>query len=308
MKPIIFGIQGTSLSDDEISFFTNHRPYGFILFSRNCASKDQILALTESIGNLFSNRKVPIFIDQEGGRVARIRPPIASKEYPPAKVFGLLAQGEGLETAKIATYHNYYDLMTELLSLGITATCAPVADLCFEGADLIIGDRSFGSGSYLVSELCEAALKGIENAGGQGVIKHIPGHGRASCDSHKALPRVDSSIAELELTDFRVFQLLANRAKIAMTAHIVYSALDDKPATLSKIVIDYIRTKIGFTGILMTDDLSMKALNGDLGDLAITALASGCDIVLHCNGDMAEMVKIASAINVDMMQFHRNIH
>jgi beta-N-acetylhexosaminidase len=294
MKPIIFGLSGPALLDQEREFFLKQQPYGFIIFKRNIESKEQIQTLTKSLHDLFPERRVEIFIDQEGGRVARVKPPITSKEYPPAAYFGQMELAKGL----VETQVNYKGLMLELHSLGITATCAPVADLLFDGADKVIGDRSFGSDPAIVASLCKAALKGIKDSGGSGVIKHIPGHGRASCDSHMQLPIVDTSLEELEKTDFRVFQLLSRDAKYAMTAHVVYKALDPLlPATLSKTIIDYIRHKIGFTGTLMTDDMSMKALDGDLSTLSSNALSAGCDLVLHCNGNMDEMKSVAKGVD-----------
>ena len=298
IKPVIFGLAGPTLLDTEAEFFTIHKPYGFILFARNCESVEQIRTLTVNLKALSSDRNVPIFIDQEGGRVARIKPPLASQLYPPAKFFDDMAKTD-LQAAKIATYDNYKKLMSELLSLGINATCAPVVDLSFEGAHNIIGDRSFGSDPELVATLAIAAINGIQDAGGDGVIKHIPGHGRALCDSHHDLPYVNVSLSELKQTDFKAFALVAQTAKYAMTAHIVYNALDThRPATLSPIVVRYIREKIGFSGLLMTDDLSMKALNAPLDELAQASLNAGCDLVLHCNGNINEMRTIADALQV----------
>lgn len=303
MKPIIFGLSGPVLLPEEKELFLKEQPYGFIIFKRNVESGEQIQQLTKSLHDLFPDREVEIFVDQEGGRVARIKPPIASKEYPPAAHFGQMGLAEGL--AEVRT--NYKSLMLELRSLGITATCAPVADLLFDGADKVIGDRSFGSDPKVVANLCKAALQGITDSGGNGVIKHIPGHGRASLDSHYALPVVNTALEELEQTDFRAFQLLAPDAKYAMTAHVVYEALDPElPATLSKIVVDYIRQKIGFTGTLMTDDMSMKALSGDLSTLSSKALNAGCDLVLHCNGNMEEMKAIVRGVN-DVTSVHTEV-
>lgn len=297
MIPAIFGIKGLSLSEEEVNFFKHYNPYGIILFSRNCESKEQIQKLTYAIRNITPDKHINILIDQEGGRVARIKPPISSKLFPTANSFGIIQQNNGLEIAKEAVYQNYKELMQELMDLGINITCAPVADLLIDGADSIIGDRSFSNDPYIVSELCVSALDGIESVGGDGVIKHIPGHGRALCDSHHELPFVNTALNILENTDFKSFQLLSNKAKYAMTAHVVYTELDkEQPATLSSKVIQYIRKNIGFTGCLMTDDLSMKALQGDLAYLAIKSLESGCDIVLHCNGEMSEMVSIAQSI------------
>ncbi|MES2215637.1 MAG: beta-N-acetylhexosaminidase [Pseudomonadota bacterium] len=296
MKPIIFGLQGPTLLPEEIEFFKKHQPYGFILFRRNIESREQVQALTRSLHELFLDRAIEILIDQEGGRVARIKPPIASKLYPAAASFSRMEADQGLNEV----YENYKALMSELKELGITVTCAPVADLFFDEADEVIGDRSFGRDPTIVSEFCTSSLEGIEAAGGHGVIKHIPGHGRASCDSHHDLPIIETSLEELEQTDFLAFKLLCQNAsvKYAMTAHIVYNALDAlNPATLSKPVITYIREHLGFTGLLMTDDMSMKALRGDLDHLSRQALEAGCDLILHCNGNMEEMELVVMGVD-----------
>ncbi len=294
MKPIIFGLAGTILLEEERTFFQTHQPYGFILFKRNCESRQQIIDLVNDLKTISPK----IFIDQEGGRVARIKPPIGNKLYPPAAEFGALVGTKGIEFAQDAVRENYRELMSDLLELGINVTCAPVLDVHFEGAHDVIGDRAFSNDPSIVSALSIATLQGLRSAGGDGVIKHIPGHGRSACDSHLDLPIVDAPLSELEATDFAAFKPLANIATYAMTAHIIYTALDpDLPATLSKTVIDYIRNEIGFTGKLMTDDLSMKALKGSFTELTKQSLAAGCDLILHCNGNMEEMIEIAGAIS-----------
>jgi beta-N-acetylhexosaminidase len=294
MKPIIFGLAGTVLLEEERAFFQNHQPYGFILFKRNCESREQIIDLVNNLKTISPK----IFIDQEGGRVARIKPPIGNKLYPPATEFGELVDANCIEFAQDAVRENYRELMSDLLELGINITCAPVVDVHFEGAHDVIGDRAFSNDPSIVSALSIATLEGLRAAGGDGVIKHIPGHGRSACDSHLDLPIVDAPLSELEQTDFAAFKPLAKIATYAMTAHIIYTALDpDLPATLSKTVIDYIRNKIGFTGILMTDDLSMKALKGNFTELTKKSLEAGCDLILHCNGKMEEMIEIAGAIS-----------
>lgn len=296
-KPVIFGLAGLEISPEERELFLATQPFGFILFKRNCASREQITALTSSLKALFPKRRVEILIDQEGGRVSRIRPPIAAREYPAPAYFTNAYHKEGEPDAMQALYDNYHALMSELTSFGITMTCAPLADLLFDGADEVIGDRSFGNDPAVVAELCITVLRALRSAGSEGIIKHIPGHGRAICDSHKALPTVYTPLAELEMTDFLPFKLLAPHARFAMTAHVKFTALDkDQPVTLSKPAIDYIRNEIGFNGLLMTDDMSMKALKGDIGSLSQQALRAGCDLILHCNGDMYEMQKIAEAL------------
>lgn len=262
---IIFGLAGTKLSDKEKEFFLKAKPLGFILFARNVESKDQLISLTNSLKELFPRRKILIFIDQEGGRVARIKPPIAEKLYPEAKVFADMYLIDKVK-AKAAVRENYLQIMAELKALGIDSPCAPVCDIHYKEADPIIGDRSFGANPEQVSDLCKEIIAGINDEEGIAFIKHVPGHGRADVDSHLALPIVDASLEDLEKTDFKVFKELAKLEAWGMTAHIIYNALDPKkPATLSDKVIDYIRDKIGFKGILVTDDICMYALHGKIG-------------------------------------------
>lgn len=310
MKSLIFGLSGLTLSEEEKDFFLTNEPHGFILFSRNCETREQIIELTASLRSLFPDRKdLRIFVDQEGGRVARIKPPIASKLYPSAKTFSEI---ENAKIAYLSVLNNYNELMEELISLGIDSTCAPVVDLFFEGSDDIVGDRSFGSDPVKVSHLAKAAVHGIEEVGGHAVIKHIPGHGRAKCDSHFLLPIVSSSLEELSATDFEAFRLIPSRIdSYAMTAHIIYEALDpNNPATLSKTVIDYIRRDIRFFGKIMTDDISMKALSGsgNLSQITQKALNAGCDLILHCNGNMDEMREVAYAYDEYMLSLTGDVN
>ncbi|MCP5369426.1 MAG: glycoside hydrolase family 3 protein [Rickettsiaceae bacterium] len=260
-KQFIFGISGTILTEEEIALFIKHPPVGFILFSRNIESKQQILNLTSTLKNLFSDREVLIFIDQEGGRVTRVKPPIAQANYPAAKYFADIYNYDPIESVKV-TYNNYSVLMSELKSLGIDSPNSPNCDILYEYSDNVIGDRSFGSTTNQVIELAKSAIKAIQEEAGIAWIKHIPGHGRAIVDSHLDLPIIDTSEEELCQTDFKVFQELSKLENIwGMTAHIIYKALDpDLPATLSNKVIDYIRTEIGFKGVLVTDDINMYAL------------------------------------------------
>lgn len=269
INPLIFGISGTSLTEDEIEIFKNKPCVGFILFSRNIESIKQTQDLTSALKALYPDRFVPIFIDQEGGRVARIRPPIAKKIYPAAKYFADIYVINP-EQAKKELTANYSQIMQELKNLGIDSPCAPVCDLLYENADDIIGDRSFGSNVSSVVELCKNAISAINKVGGISFIKHIPGHGRADVDSHLALPVVCDSLELLEKTDFKVFKnLTANYSSDeiwAMTAHIIYNCIDSElPATISKKVIQYIRNNIGFKGKLVTDDVNMYALHGNVG-------------------------------------------
>lgn len=263
--PIIFGISSTKLLQEEIDLFSEHKAAGFILFSRNVESKKQILELTTALKELYPERKIPIFIDQEGGRVARIKPPIAARFYPSAEHFSNIYNEDRLR-AKLELKTNYIQLMSELRELGIDSPCAPVCDLSFEGASDVIGDRSFGNNPDKVIDLCKSVIAGIQHSGGLPFIKHIPGHGRAFVDSHFDLPIVSTPLEELETTDFKVFKELASEKVWAMTAHIVYTSIDSKlPATISKKIINYIRNNIGFKGKLVSDDLCMYALHGEVG-------------------------------------------
>lgn len=266
-KPLIFGIQGTILTKQESDFFKNNPVLGFILFTRNIESAAQLKALTSSLKELYPHREVPILIDQEGGRVARIKPPIAEKLYETAEHFSKLydqSQEEGLE----ATKNNYADIMRELKSFSIDSPCTPVADLRIPGAHDVIGDRSFGREVEKVAALCNAAIEGTVQEGGIPIIKHMPGHGRAMSDSHLELPRVTTSLDELNQTDFQVFRTLSANpyVKWAMTAHIVFDCIDpEKPITCSTKGINFIREDIGFEGIVLTDAIEMLALHGEVG-------------------------------------------
>jgi beta-N-acetylhexosaminidase len=294
LSPTILGCEGLRLSAEERAFFARVNPLGFILFARNCETPDQIRALVSDLRASVGREDAPVLIDQEGGRVARLKPP-QWRAAPPAERFGALAERDreaGLEAARI----NSHLIGRELAALGIDVDCAPVLDLRLPGAHDIIGDRAFGTTPQRVADLGRATCEGLLAAGVLPIIKHIPGHGRALADSHIELPVVRTSRSELEATDFEPFRLLADMPW-AMTAHLVYAAIDpDRPATLSpKVIAEIIRGHIGFDGLLLCDDLSMKALKGDLGDLTRQALAAGCDIVLHCNGQMDEMTRIAAA-------------
>ena len=305
MQPIIVGLAGLALNDQEIALFRSANPAGYILFRRNIDTPDQVRALTASLRDL-AGRDVPILIDQEGGRVARLRPP-HWPEYPTGERFGHLYDVAPV-TAIEACRLNALALAAMLRELGINVDCLPLLDVRDPGAHDIIGDRSFGADPMLVSALGRAVLDGFQRGGICGVIKHIPGHGRALADSHLELPVVAASRAELE-RDFEPFRRLAD-APMAMTAHISYTAIDaQRCATLSPIVIDLIRTDIGFAGLLMSDDLGMHALGNpqsgghppgsnalaDMGARALACLDAGCDVALHCSGDFAEMRAIAEA-------------
>lgn len=294
MTPAIFGIAGTTLTPDERAFFRDADPAGYILFARNCESHAQLRALTDDIRSLHGRDRTFICIDQEGGRVARMKPP-EWQAFPPGEVFDQLydvAPASAIEAARL----NAEALGHELADMGITVDCLPLLDVRQPGAHDVIADRALGSEPMRVAALGRAVLDGLARAGVAGIVKHIPGHGRAMADSHKELPIVTASAEELE-ADIAPFKALANAA-LAMTAHIRYTAWDDQhPATQSPTVItDIIRGKIGFSGVLLSDDLDMEALSGTVPERAALAIAAGCDIALNCWAKMDDMVGIAQAL------------
>ncbi len=290
---MIFGCAGTALSGEERRFFTERRPLGLILFERNCDSPGQVRTLVESFRECVGDDRAPVFIDQEGGRVVRLKPPHWRAPPPPAR-FGALAE-RNLDAAREAARLNARLIADELHDLGVTVDCAPVLDAPVRGAHDVIGDRAFAADAQIVAALGEAFCEGLLAGGALPQIKHIPGHGRARCNSHDSLPVVDSPLAELRANDFVPFARLAT-APWAMTAHIVFTAVDDAPATLSRRVIaEVIRGELGFDGLLSSDDLSMEALSGGLGERAAAALAAGCDVVLHCSGKLGEMAEVVGA-------------
>ncbi len=293
-RAAIYGCAGPRITAVERAFFRDAQPWGFILFARNVETPDQVAVLVEELRGCVG-RAAPILIDQEGGPVQRLRPP-HWRAAPPAAVFGALyarAPQAALEAARV----NASLIASELHACGIDVNCAPVLDMPASGADPVIGERAFATDPDAVAALGRATLMGLAEGGVAGVMKHIPGHGRALVDSHHARPLVAASRAELEGHDFAPFYALASAAPMAMTAHVIYSAYDgDATATTSPTVVrDVIRGVIGFDGLLMTDDLSMKALGGTLTARAVEALAAGCDMLLHCNGDVAEMEGVAAA-------------
>lgn len=306
MKPVIFGCAGPALSDEERRFFADAQPAGFILFSRNIVSPQQLLTLTTDL-KLCVDRPDPLIaVDQEGGRVQRMGPPHWRK-YPAMKLFGDCA-GRDEALAEQALEVTCRLIADDLRRVGINMNCAPVLDLPIDGSDQIIGDRAFSENLDVVHALGQVALDSFQDGGVLPVIKHMPGHGRALVDSHKALPRVTEPYDVLAASDFQPFQKLRHCA-FAMTAHIVFSAVDpDHPATLSpKLIQQVIRQEIGFDGLLMTDDLSMHALNGSFSSRAFSALEAGCDLVLHCNGDRHEMLEIASALPAASTELQQRI-
>ena len=266
-KPLIFGLAGLELTEAERDLFTKNPVTGFILFKRNIESKEQLITLTSKLKALYSDHIPLILIDQEGGRVARLKPPL-SEEFKPADFFGKMYDELGKEKACLATKENASRIMEMLQVYGIDSPCAPVADLRYEYTDKVIGDRSFGSNVEQVVALCSSFIEGVKKQGGLPIIKHMPGHGRATCDSHLVLPHVTTSLEELKDTDFEVFRQLSKNPEVewAMTAHIVFDALDpDRPVTLSSKAIKFIREYIGFKGTIITDAIEMLALHGDIG-------------------------------------------
>ncbi|TNE63064.1 MAG: beta-N-acetylhexosaminidase [Alphaproteobacteria bacterium] len=294
MIPVIFGCSGHSLTAKERAFFSRVKPAGFILFKRNVADPDQVRALVREMKEAVGRAKVPILVDQEGGRVQRLGPP-NWRTYPPMAVFGDMAVKDPTLAAS-ALRLNCRMIADDLRRLGINVDCLPVLDVMRDEADPIVGDRSFSRDPDLVAALGRIAVDALMDGGVLPVIKHLPGHGRATIDSHLALPTIDTPMADMQKTDFVPFKALKD-APFGMTAHIVYSDVDPvQCATLSRLVIGrVIRMTLGFSGLLMSDDLSMKALTGDFGDRTRGAFEAGCDLVLHCNGNMDEMQAIAAA-------------
>ena len=294
MLPAIFGLSGLELTDDERELFRSSDPLGFILFARNIDSPTQVLALTDALRELSGRADLPILVDQEGGRVARLGPP-HWRGWPPAREFAD-AFARDPERARVAALYNYQALALDLVALGITVDCAPVLDVPVPGAHDIIGDRAFGEDPATIATLGAALLEGFSRVGVVGVIKHIPGHGRSRADSHEALPRVSAPAQELQ-RDLQPFRALAD-APMAMTAHIVYEAWDEQHcATLSpRIISDVIRGDIGFDGLLMSDDLDMKALAGPVPQRGAAALQAGCDVALNCWGRIDDMRGLAEVL------------
>jgi beta-N-acetylhexosaminidase len=292
----ILGCSGPALTAEETAFFRRVRPWGFILFGRNVTGPDQVRALTEALRETVGRPDAPVLIDQEGGRVARLIPPHWHARAP-AGLFGAL-YAQAPERAREAVYLNARLIAHDLTQLGINVDCLPVLDVPVAGAHDIIGDRAFAPDPATIIALGRAQIEGLMDGGVLPVMKHIPGHGRAGADSHVALPRVSAKVQELSASDFVTFRSLS-QCPIAMTAHVVYESIDpQRPATTSpKVIRDVIRGEIGFNGLLMSDDLSMKALDGALSVRARLALFAGCDLALHCNGDMDEMRHVAAGVS-----------
>jgi beta-N-acetylhexosaminidase len=290
----IYGCLGPRLGAEEIAFFRDVQPWGFILFARNIEGPDQVRALIAGLRETVGRQDAPVLIDQEGGRVQRFGPP-HWRRYPPARVLARLPGG--LTAQREAVRLGARLMADDLFALGVNVDCAPVLDVPQPGAHDIIGDRAYGETPEAVAVLARAAAEGLLAGGVLPVIKHIPGHGRATSDSHLDLPVVEASLAALRETDFPPFQALSDMP-LAMTAHVLYRALDPRrPATTSRRVIgEVLRGELGFSGLIMSDDLSMQALEGDMTSRARQSLSAGCDVVLHCNGDMAEMKAVAAGV------------
>ncbi len=292
-KPVIYGCSGLYLTDEEKYFFENSGALGFILFKRNIHNKAQVKSLISSLKEIM-NGEVLILIDQEGGKVQRLKGD-DWQDYPPAKQFADLYQ-ENQDHSKKLCYENYSQIAQDLTELGINVNCVPLLDILTPQTHQIIGDRAFGDNAKQVVDLARQVCNACLDNKIYPVIKHIPGHGRGTSDSHLELPVVSANLKELEETDFLPFKELKDQ-KLAMTAHILYTAIDDElPATISKKVIDLIRHQIGFQNILMSDDISMQALQGDVGSRSSAALKAGCDLILHCNGKTEEMIMIDSTL------------
>jgi beta-N-acetylhexosaminidase len=291
-RAFITGVSGTELTASERAFISAERPWGFILFKRNIAGPTQVVSLVGQLRDALGDPHAPVLIDQEGGRVQRLGPP-NWPVYPAGAVFGRLYDLDpafGLSAARLSARL----IADDLSSLGVNVDCLPLADVPVAGADAVIGDRAYGTEPGKVALIARAVTNGLDEGGILPILKHIPGHGRATADTHFRLPVVDSSESELKATDFAAFQPLAD-LPMAMTAHVVFSAFDAAlPATTSATMIErVIRGLIGFQGLLMSDDVSMNALAGSIAERTQAIFAAGCDIVLHCNGKLDEMRDVA---------------
>jgi beta-N-acetylhexosaminidase len=294
-RAFITGLSGLALTPAEREFLRRETPWGLILFKRNVQNPAQVAALVDDFRFAVERTDAPVLIDQEGGRVQRLQPP-HWPVYPPGATYGRLYDrnpATGLAAAQLGARL----IAADLMALGITVDCLPLADVPLREADPVIGDRAYGETPEKVAAIAAAVAEGLAKGGVLPVLKHIPGHGRANADSHLHLPVVTTDRMTLEATDFAAFRPLI-ALPMAMTAHVVFTAIDpDLPATTSRTMIDsVIRGFIGFDGLLMSDDVSMRALSGSLGARSAAALAAGCDVVLHCNGDLAEMRDVAANV------------
>jgi beta-N-acetylhexosaminidase len=294
MRAFITGVAGSTLSDDERRFLREAQPWGLIVFRRNIAGPEPLRRLIDDFRATVGHA-APVLVDQEGGRVQRLGPP-HWPSYPPGAAYGALYdrnRDRGLTAARLGARLIAFDLA----ALGIDVDCLPLADVPVAGADPVVGDRAYGTEPAKVAAIAAAVAEGLADGGVLPVLKHIPGHGRATADSHEKLSVVGADWATLDATDFAAFQPL-KALPMAMTAHVVFSALDPaQPATTSATIIEeVIRREIGFQGLLMSDDVSMNALAGSIGERSRAAIAAGCDVVLHCNGNLAEMQEVAGAV------------
>jgi beta-N-acetylhexosaminidase len=292
-RAFITGLSGLNVSADERAFLKEAQPWGLIIFKRNVNTPQQVTELTNSFRDTVG-WAAPVLVDQEGGRVQRLGPP-HWPTFPPGACYGAIYDRDvasGLAAARLGGHL----IAAELNVLGIDVDCLPLADVLAPGADPVIGDRAYGTEPGKVSAIAGAIAQGLLAGGVLPVLKHLPGHGRATADSHHKLPVVDTDRATLESTDFAAFRPLS-RLPLGMTAHVVFSAIDpDAPATTSVTMVrEVIRGFIGFRGLLMSDDVSMKALSGTIAERSRAAFAAGCDVVLHCNGDLGEMTAVATA-------------
>ena len=293
VRAFITGLAGREISANERAFLREAEPWGLIIFKRNIDTPAQVAALVRSFRDIVS-REAPVLVDQEGGRVQRLAPP-HWPAYPPGAVYSTLYDRDpssGLAAARLGTHL----IASDLRALGIDTDCLPLADVPVAGSDNVIGDRAYGTEPGKVAAIAGAVAEGLLAGGVLPVLKHLPGHGRATADSHLKLPVVDTDRETLEKTDFAAFRPLAG-LPLGMTAHVVFSAIDPaQPATTSVTIVDQvIRGFIGFRGLLMSDDVSMGALSGTIAERSRASLAAGCDVVLHCNGDLGQMMQVASA-------------
>ena len=294
-RAMVLGCAGVVLDDGERHFMADADPTGFILFKRNCESPAQTRALMGALREAVGRPDAPVLIDQEGGRVVRLGPPHWRAPPAPA-LLGALAANDGT-AGRRAAWLNARLVAADLYSLGFTINCVPTLDLRFAGASNVVGDRSLGADPRLVARLGRAVADGLSAGGIVPAVKHLPGHGRASADSHAVLPQVKASLKALRARDFVPFRSLRD-VPVGLTAHVCYTALDpERPGTLSpKVIGEAVRGAIGFDGLLVSDDLSMGALTGSVGGRAAAALAAGCDLALHCNGKRDEMEDVAAAV------------
>ncbi len=291
MHAFITGLAGPALTADERAFVRDAQPWGFILFRRNVAGPEPLHRLVDDLRATLG-RSAPVLIDQEGGRVQRLGPPYWPP-YPPGAAYGVLYDRDrdaGLSAARLGARL----IAADLAAVGIDVDCLPIADMPVAGADPVVGDRAYGTDPVKVAAIAGAVAQGLADGGVLPVLKHLPGHGRATADSHAKLPVVNTDRAILDGTDFAAFRPLA-ALPLGMTAHVVFTAIDPiAPDTVSATIVrDVIRDSIGFKGLLMSDDISMGALSGSVAERSRSAIAAGCDVVLHCNGEMPEMLAVA---------------